>query len=228
MRLATNQITCSTKTLQDKLKYNGVVLVDYTIEYPVFCSSCYKTCVTTVNEFYRNRALEFRRYCETELFDSAVAQYKDAILNSFPVRVFEALSVFVMTYMCGCIISLYNDRYEYTGGAHGNTLRESQTWDLSHCGVIDLATLATCQPDFKTYILSVVEQQIKKEPDLYFENYQELIAQTFSEQNFYARKKGIVIYFQQYDIAPYSSGIREFLLPYSNCVVNPKTLCGAS
>ena len=158
----------------------------------------------------------------------AVEQYKDAILNNFPVRIFEAMSVFVATYLCGCIISLYTDRYEYTGGAHGNTLRESQTWDLSQCGVTDLATLVQCPPDFKTYTLAAVQDQIENEPDIYFDNYQELITQTFNEDSFYVNKKGIVVYYQQYDIAPYSSGIREFLLPYSNCVINPKSSCSAS
>ena len=227
MCLARNQITCKTKTLYDKLKYNGVILVDYTIEYPEFCSSCFKTCLPTVNKFYKTRALEFRRYCETELFNMAVEQYKDAILNNFPVRVFEALAVFLTTYLCNCIISLYTDRYEYTGGAHGNTVREAQTWDLSQCGAIDLATLVQCQPDFKTYTLAAVENHIENDPDLYFENYQELIEQTFNQNSFYVNKKGVVVYFQQYDIAPYSSGIREFLLPYCDCVINPKSLCYA-
>ncbi|MPM61403.1 hypothetical protein SDC9_108261 [bioreactor metagenome] len=155
----------------------------------------------------------------------AVEQYKGDIQNNFPIRVFEAMQVYKITYLHACIISVYFDRYQYTGGAHGNTVRTSQTWQLQRCGLIPLKQLVRCPPDYKTYILKEVEAQIRKELEIYFENYKELIKQTFNENSFYATSKGIVVYYQQYDIAPYSSGIREFLIPYSDCVINPKKLC---
>ena len=33
-------------------------------------------------------------------------------------------------------------------------------------------------------------------------------------QAYYLNRDGIIVYFQQYEIAPYSSGIREFKIPY--------------
>jgi hypothetical protein len=91
--------------------------------------------------------------------------------------------------------------------------------------LLKLGQLVLCPPDDKTYLLSQIDSQIKKNPDIYFENYKELIAKTFDRNHFYCTPDGIVIYYQQYDIAPYSSGIREFLIPYSNCVMNPEKLC---
>ncbi|MFB0919339.1 MAG: DUF3298 and DUF4163 domain-containing protein [Oscillospiraceae bacterium] len=223
--MAQNQVTCKKCVLKDRLRYNGVTLVTYAIEYPKFCSSRYRACLTTVNEYYKNRALEFRRYCETELFDMAVEQYRGDIENNFPVRVFEALSTFEATYLCSCIISLYTDEYEFTGGAHGNTVRDSQTWNLQYCCLLELFQLVRCLPDYKPYILSAVEEQISREPEIYFENYKELISDTFNEESFYCTPRGLVVYYQQYDIAPYSSGIREFLLPYSCCVIEPRNCC---
>ncbi len=223
--MAQNHITCKKCVLKDSLKYDGVTLVTYAIEYPRFSSFCYRACMPTVNEFYKNRALEFRRYCETVLFDMAVEQYKGDIENNFPVRIFEALSTFRVTYTCSCIISLYCDKYEFTGGAHGNTVRDSQTWNLRDCKQLALSQLVCCPPDYKTYILSAVEQQIIREPEIYFENYKELISETFNEESFYCTPRGLVVYYQQYDIAPYSSGIREFLLPYSFCVIEPRNFC---
>lgn len=46
----------------------------------------------------------------------------------------------------------------------------------------------------------------------YFENYCELVLETFRLENYYIIPNGIVIYFQQYDIAPYSSGIPIFYI----------------
>lgn len=223
--MAENCLSVKMIVLRDKLKYNGETLLTYKIEYPEFCSSCYRLCLAKVNEFIRRKALEYRKYCETELFCMAVEQYKTDIENNFPIRVYEALLTYEMTYLDTCIISAYFNRYEYTGGAHGNTTRYSQTWNLQRCGLAELYQLVRCPPDYKTYILSVVEKQIEKEPEIYFDNYRELISETFNENSFYCTREGIIVYYQQYDIAPYSSGIREFLIPYGVCVINPQEFC---
>lgn len=209
MRISAKKIV-----LKNCLQYDGKTLLSYTIEYPQFCSCSFQTCLNKINECYRNEALEYQKYCETDLFNMAVDQYKDDQANDFPIRVFEVMQVFRITYLNACIVSLYFDRYEYTGGAHGNTVRTSQTWNLKTCSVIRLQQMVRCQPDYKTYILKRVGAQIRRNPDIYFENYNELIAQTFDENNFYITPRGIVIYYQLYDIAPYSSGIREFLIPW--------------
>lgn len=211
--------------LEDSLKYNGETLLKYRIEYPQFRFSSGRICHAKVNRFYKDKALELQRYCKTDLFSMAIEQYKDDVANNFPIRIFEVQQVYNVTYLRACIISIYFDRYEYTGGAHGNTTRTSQTWQLQRCGFIPLKQLVRCPPDYKSYIFAQIEAQIRQNPDIYFENYEELVKQTFTENSFFCTSKGIVIYYQQYDIAPYSSGIREFLLPYGDCVVNPKRLC---
>lgn len=225
--LEKNIVSVNKKVLKDELKYNGETLLTYQIEYPEFKSSFYQMSLVVINRFYKTKALEFQKYCETELFNMAIEQYNDDIKNNFPVRVFEAILVYKITYSASCIISLYFDRYEFTGGAHGNTIRDSQTWNLQKCDMIKLSQLFRCSIDYKPYILGIVEEQIKKNPDIYFENYDELISETFNENSFYCTPKGIVVYYQQYDIAPYSSGIREFLIPYTECVINPNKLCFA-
>lgn len=211
--------------LRNTLKHNGETLLKYRIEYPEFGSSCALPCLETINRLYMDRALEYRRYCETELFALAITQYLEDLANGFPVRIFEAAAVFEATYLNSCALSLYTDRYEYAGGAHGKTARDSQTWDLRLCRLMELRQLVNCPPCHNAYVLSQVEAQIRLQPDLYFENYGELIVSTFNEKNFYATPKGITVYYQQYDIAPYSSGIRDFLLPYSECVISPQELC---
>ncbi len=221
-----SNVTVNKIEIVDELKFNGETLLNYRIEYPEFVSDCYLKSLLKVNKFYRDRAIAFQRYCQNELFEMAVEQYNDDIVNGFPIRAFEALLTYEVTYLRSCIISVYFDRYEYTGGAHGNTIRDSQTWDLWKCGLISLRQLVRCSPDYKTYILAEVNSQIQDNPDIYFDNYNELINKTFNASSFFCVPEGIVVYYQQYDIAPYSSGIREFLLPYTYCVKDPSNLCG--
>ncbi|MPM48118.1 hypothetical protein SDC9_94840 [bioreactor metagenome] len=218
--VATNKIL-----LQNTLSFNGTVLVRYKIEYPQFESALYKRQISVVNRFYAVRARRFRVYCETTLFDMAVRQYLDDIKNDFPVREFEAMLTYEQTFCADCILSLYFDRYEYTGGAHGNTVRDSQTWNLQSAGLLRLRQIVRCKPNYRTYLIGEANKQIAKDPSDYFDNYPALVAGTFSKNSFYCLTKGVVVYFQQYDIAPYSSGIREFLLPYSDCVISPQEMC---
>lgn len=223
--VVTNIVSVKKCVICDALKYNGEILLTYRIEYPEFCSSCFKACLRRINMFHKRKALDYQKYCSSELFGMAIEQYRYDIENGYPVRMFEAMVVYEVTYLRSCIISVFFDRYQFTGGAHGNTVRTSQTWNLRECELLELEQLVRCEPDYKTYILTAVKAQIEKEPEIYFENYEDLIAETFNKRSFYCKPQGLMVYYQQYDIAPYSSGIREFLIPYTCCVLNPIKLC---
>lgn len=220
-----NNISAKKIIISETIKYNGVSLLTYRIEYPEFSSSQYRFPLFIVNRYYRAKALELQRYCEVELFKQMLELFRTEIEFNLPIRTFEVLSTYNTTFIDVCIISLYSDRYEYTGGAHGTTVRDSQTWNLQDTEMLNLNQLFGCSLDYKDYIYNKVIEQIQKEPSVYFEDYERLVRETFNGDSFYCRPKGIVVYYQQYDIAPYVSGIREFLIPYNNCVINPKMLC---
>lgn len=211
-------------TIEENLTYQGVIVLHYRIEYPEFSSEYYTRSINSINRHYTRIARQFQRYIETELYRMAVEEYRAAIENGYPIRVFEVVQVYEITYNMSCIISLYFDRYVYTGGAHGITGRTSQTWDLQRNRQITLERLFRCDTSMKEYLMECIERQIAREPDIYFEDFRERIAEYFREENFYCEPRRVVIYYQLYDIAPYSSGIRTFLIPY-DCFINPKELC---
>lgn len=64
-----------------------------------------------------------------------------------------------------------------------------------------------------------ISEQIQSGENYYFDNYEQNVEDTLNEDNFYITLLGLMIYFQQYDIAPYSSGIPQFLIPYSNKII---------
>lgn len=51
---------------------------------------------------------------------------------------YEVYRKFKITFNNNNIISLYADEYIFQGGAHGNTLRTSQTWNLLIGGMLNL------------------------------------------------------------------------------------------
>jgi len=134
---------------------------------------------------------------------------------------------FETTYNQDCTVSTYLDRYEYTGGAHGSTIRSSGTFDTQSGRKRTLSSFFARPAGYRAYItervLGQIEKSIKSGENIYFENYRELVLKTFNPESFYLRPEGIVVYFQQYDIAPYASGIREFLIPFDDkAVLRPR------
>ncbi|HBL67276.1 MAG TPA: DUF3298/DUF4163 domain-containing protein, partial [Firmicutes bacterium] len=102
----------------------------------------------------------------------------------------------------------------------GNTLRSSATWDLAQGVLRTLDTFYEPGADYQSYILETILKQaqdnLAQEPYIYFEEYQSSIKECFDPQSFYLSPDGLVIYYQQYAIAPYSTGIVEFTIPAEN------------
>lgn len=55
-------------------------------------------------------------------------------------------------------------------------------------------------------------EQLKTSPQSYFDDYAKLVAKTLNLNSFYLTQDGVVLYFQQYDIAPYAAGFPEFMI----------------
>lgn len=207
------------------MEYRGEVVLTYRISFPEFVVCRYNAALMAINKYYRCRARGFREHVVNDLYPQAVEQFRAAQKENYPMPAYEAISEFTVTCNDGCILSLYTDQYEYTGCAHGNTLRSAQTWNLSGRGRVALSEFFAQPPDYKDYLLGGIKEQIEREPEIYFENYEELAAENFDDENFYCTPQGLAFFYQEYEIAPYSSGIRVFVFPFSETVRSPEQLC---
>jgi hypothetical protein len=213
-----NSVQVKNNTIQDTMYYKKELVLTYKIEYPSFSSNQFQT--NRLNQFYRMKALAFEQYCRQRLFRLAIKEYEYSVANGFPVRAFDAVLAYKITYNERCTLSLYFDRYEYTGGAHGTTTRYSDTWNLKNSKLIPLRQLFIRSIDYVNYIIksiiAQIEQQIKDGNNIYFDDYEKNVRKYFNPNKFYLSKQGVVIYFQQYEIAPYAAGIVEFTIPYTD------------
>lgn len=200
----------STNVLEKNLLYNGELVLKYHIEYPSIKGNTFENGIANFNYYNRDFAMEVRNRSEGELYKEAVENYKYSKENGYPIMVYEVYMTFNITLNESNVISLYIDEYTFTGGAHGNTIRTSQNWNLLLGCMISLESLFPNNPYFMLNILKEINEQIAKEPEIYFENACSLVLDTFNPESFYLTPNNTVIYFQQYDIAPYSSGICTF------------------
>ena len=205
--------TLTTKKLTKTLKYDGfdVVLID--ISYPEL--SCSGRLAQRFNRYYRHEAHKLLRFGTRRLYPMAVAALRESVENNYPFNPYELNAVYTVTLNDEKYISLYLDIYTYTGGAHGSTLRRSETWGKACGWLMQLQQFFGKQENCKNLLIAnaarIAQAQIDSGQGQYFDDYEKLMRKNFSSCNFYLTDCGIVIYYQQYDIAPYSSGIPEFL-----------------
>lgn len=216
--------------IQDKMVYKDTVILQYQIEYPKFKSVSFHRAAENISTYYKRKALAFQSYCRRKLYREAVEQYEYSVEHGYPVLPFEAQMIYQLTYLENCAVSLYFDQYVYRGGAHGNTLRSADTWNLRRGGTpLYLRQFFHHYVRYHDYIIRQVTKQIEKEleknPGVYFDDYEQNVKNEFDDNQFYLTPKGIVIFFQQYAVAPYSSGIPEFLIPFERGKVMPPR-CG--
>ena len=198
------------KILERKLKYQGEVVLSYHIEYPQIVSNKRSIEVKRFNIYNEQLAVILKNKSEREWYQEAIELYRYNQENEYPMTQYEIVRTCEITLHTNQSISLYADEYLFSGGAHGITTRSSQNWNMASGRLIKLAELYPKNPYFLLAILQQINEQITQNQEIYFEDACCLVIETFHPESFYRVPNGIVIYFQQYDIAPYSSGIREF------------------
>lgn len=196
--------------LEKKVLYEGVTVLTYKINYPSIETKVHSIGIVNFNMYNKKLALDLQNKSENELYKQAVELYKYNKKNGYPQRTYEVVRTYEVTLNSNNVISLYADEYIYSGGAHGETLRTSQNWNMVNGSMIKLENLYRNNPYFLLDILKEINRQIAANPRVYFEDSCQLVISTFNPNSFYITKDSVYIYYQHYDIAPYSTGIPTF------------------
>ena len=217
------KVSVNKVVIESELSYKSQPVLHYKIEYPQFTGTFFQRMLSEMNIFYKAKALSYQQCCIQQLYYEAIKQFDEAQANGFPTIMHEAFVTYEVTYNDDCVISLYFDQYEFRGGAHGNTKRYSDTWNIQKCCCMLLMDFFAASVNYRAFIIQVIKNQIAEQinngNNIYFEDYEKLVVQYFHERNFYVTMDGVVIYYQQYEIAPYASGIPVFTIPYSEGTV---------
>ncbi|MEL7646926.1 MAG: DUF3298 and DUF4163 domain-containing protein [Sedimentibacter sp.] len=204
--------------LEDNLYFEKQLLLHYRVEYPQLYDHRFQRVLNRLNNIYKKRAWDVLKESKDIYFAIAANYYIYSVRRNIPVRTFEVYYIPEITFNQDCAFSLYYDKYVYTGGAHGQTVRTSDTWDLNDGKEIYLCDMFVNHGfNMLDYLRSSIGDQIQanlEDEHIYFDNHIENVAKYLCVSSFYLKPEGIVIYFQEYEIAPYAAGIPEFLIPY--------------
>lgn len=202
------------RILQKEMKYENTVVLKYHIEYSEIVMDWQqnRNGIKKFNDYNLKMALQTQQKAENELYKEAIKLYKYNKENGYPQMMYELYREYQITLNQENAVSMYIDEYIFSGGAHGTTTRTSQTWNLMLGKMVELYELYPNEPYFLLDILRKINREISENLEIYFADPYPLVVEYFNPDSYYIDNGKVVIYFQQYDIAPYSSGIIEFTL----------------
>lgn len=202
------------RILQKEMKYENTVVLKYHIEYSEIVMDWQQNRneIKKFNDYNLKMALQTQQKAENELYKEAIELYKYNKENGYPQMMYELYREYQITLNQENAVSMYIDEYIFSGGAHGTTTRTSQTWNLMLGKMVELYELYPNEPYFLLDILRKINREISENIEIYFADPYPLVVEYFNPDSYYIDNGKVVIYFQQYDIAPYSSGIIEFTL----------------
>lgn len=108
-------------------------------------------------------------------------------------------------------ISVVEEKYIYTGGAHGNTVRIPRNIDLSAKKQVQLADLFE-DDGYKDTLNRLINERIEEDSEAYKDLWAKPEIKEAHQTDFYIEGDKLVIFFQPYDLSYYARGFVEFPL----------------
>lgn len=196
------QIKLGEKSVNKNLDY-----LKEDLKIPQFSDGYDEKKVGTINDKINSDILP-----KVEEAEKTSKEYFDDIKKERPRFPYEIYSRYKVVEDNKLFVSLYNDYYEFLGGAHGMTTKTSYTVDKEKEGLVTLKELFSKGYNYTGIINKEIKEQINKNPENYFDSGAEF--KGISEnQNFYIEDDNLVIYYQLYELAPYVFGFPEFKIP---------------
>lgn len=188
-----NNINISSETL-DKSNKNATIL----IHYPKI-SGLPDEAQQAMNKVFKQKAEDFAAASEKEASkrDGSIEQKYDFTQN------------FAVTFNREDVLSIVIDQTSQTGGAHGSTIREGITFSLKDGKQLGLGDLLKKAPNYKQTLDKKLKEKTKKISFL------DVSAGLKEKPDFYVKEGGIVIFYQQYEIAPFAAGFPTYAFNFS-------------
>lgn len=206
------------KDLNEVIKDNkGTPLLQVEGNTPTVIINNNKKASSKINSFYKTKLKDF----EQDIRDYTQMAKKDYDRRNEELKkswhAYSLGTQYTTSRIDNCIISVIQNDYEYTGGAHPNATRFAQTFSTVTGKRLTLKDITTDVEEAIKGINDYILQETKKEAykGYFFEDYEKHIKDILTEDTWYFSDEGLVIISNEYIISPHSTGILEFTIPYS-------------
>mgnify|MGYP005795289675 CR=1 FL=1 len=165
-----------------------------------------------INILIKGDIYEFKKYIE-DIYNESINIYPEEIVKTSPSFNYKGMSTFEYEIVDN-ILSLRVTLIQFTGGAHPMAFVKNYNFDLNTGEVLKIEDIFNEEgkKNYKEVIDKIILDKMNESPENYFIDDFKGIGDNVQ---YYLTKDDIVIFFQLYEIAPYSAGIPEFKIPYS-------------
>nr|WP_173023458.1 MULTISPECIES: DUF3298 and DUF4163 domain-containing protein [unclassified Pseudoflavonifractor] len=171
-----------------------------------------------ISRYYQRFADQWKARWEAALYARACAALAEARENSRPFQPWQAQLVYTVTYNENGLLSLFSDAYEYTGGAHGMTVRCADAWNLTDGSPRSLSSFFPPRSRWRRQVLEAVRTQIAARlatgESVYFDDWEKKAETEFDPGRFYLTQEGVTVFYPLYTLAPYVEGMPAFTIPW--------------
>lgn len=172
-----------------------------------------------INDIFKVDALKFKKGIEGEAKDAY--EYSKKFNVESPHK-YLAETFYKTRYASKDLLSVTVMYHQYTGGAHGLEILKGYNFDLVSGELLNLSDLFAEDFDYSKAIGTEVLSAMKSNPEDYFPIDDNGIKNITGDHPYYLEDGNLVIYYGLYELAPYSSGIPEFRIPFSKLVMRKK------
>lgn len=162
-------------------------------------------------EFEKSINEELKKHVDGELvaFDSLAAE------NSSNVRMGNRCVLNITwdeKYNKNGFLSVVEEEYVYTGGAHGTTTRTPQNIDITGGRTVQLKDLFL-DDGYVNTLNRLINERLSSDSEEYKELWEKPEIKDSHQTDFYIEDGKLVIFFQPYELSYYARGFVEFPLP---------------
>lgn len=176
----------------------------------------YSTVHAEVIQFSGMKNAEFEKSINSEIEQAVesdlVAFDSEALGSSDKVRMGNKCVLEITwdeKYNKNDFISVVEERYVYTGGAHGNTVRIPKNIDLSGEKAVQLKDLFT-DDGYVSTLNRLINEEMAENSEEYRDLWAKPEIKDTHQTDFYISGDDLVIFFQPYDLSYYARGFVEF------------------
>lgn len=197
------------KTRAIKLKNTSI---DVNLKVPVLSSNSNLKGIFRLNRLFDKDAQDLKKLYVSQAKAALRESKKSPIYHFNPYQVYTDYKV---RYNKNGLISLTVMHYIYTGGANGLETQAGYTCWLKDGKLLGLSDLMSPNFNYKAAISRVVLKQMKQNKANYFPEAITGFKPIKANQSYYISKNNVVVFYGPFEIAPHSSGIPEFKIPFS-------------
>lgn len=200
-----NEVIINTLNLKESVKR-----IKFDLKYPEIKVSN-EHVQNKINVLLKQGIYDFKKYLE-DIYNEAISMYSEEIVKNSKSFNYEGTSNFEYEVVNG-VLSIRMVFTQFTGGAHPMTYMKSYNFDLKSGNILKLEEIFNDNGKrvYKEIIDNEIKDKINGNPDNYFiDEFKGVNENT----QYYLTKDGVVVFFQLYELAPYSAGIPEFKIPY--------------